>query len=260
MGDGMSGVLYGLGVGPGDPELMTLKADRILRAAPVIAYPAPDTGPSFARQIVSATISDRQIEIPIVVPMRIDRFPARQVYDEASRAITAHLEDGRDVAVLCEGDPFFYGSFMYLYERLADRFACEIVPGVSSLMAGAAALRRPLAARNDVLSIIPGPLGDAEIAAKLTLSDAAVIIKIGRHFNRIVALLGTLDLVSCAGYLERVSLSQERVLPLAEAGDRAPYFSMILIYKGSENWVADLPLEARDASARHPALTGARHG
>ena len=77
MGNGMSGILYGLGVGPGDPELVTLKADRILRAAPVVAYPAPDTGPSFARQIVSATISDRQVEIPIVVPMRVERFPAK---------------------------------------------------------------------------------------------------------------------------------------------------------------------------------------
>ena len=243
----MTGTLHGLGVGPGDPELLTLKADRILRAAPVVAYPAPDTGPSFARQIVAATLSDRQVEIPIVIPMRADRFPARQVYDNASQAIAGHLTDGRDVAVLCEGDPFFYGSFMYLYERLADRFPCEIVPGVSSMMAGAAALRRPLAARNDVLGVIPGPLDDASIAAKLAATDAAAIIKIGRHFSRIVALLEELNLVACAGYLERVSLPEERILPLSQAGPSAPYFSMILVYKGSENWVADLPLETRGA-------------
>lgn len=243
----MSGTLFGLGVGPGDPDLVTLKADRILRAAPVVAYPAPDTGPSFARQIVSATISDQQIEIPIVVPMRVERFPARRVYDEAARTIAAHLQNDRDVAVLCEGDPFFYGSFMYLYERLADRFRCEIVPGVSSMMASAAALRRPLAARNDVLCVIPGPLDNAEIEARIKVADAVAIIKIGRHFSRIVSLLEKLNLVSCAGYLERVSLPEERILPLSQAGDRAPYFSMILIYKGSEDWVADLPMEQRGA-------------
>ena len=162
--------------------------------------------------------------------------------------------------MLCEGDPFFYGSFMYLYERLAGRFSCEIVPGVSSMIAGAAALKRPLAARNDVLSVVPAPLDDAQIAEKLIAADAAVIIKIGRHFKRIVALLETLKLVSYAGYLERVSLPEERILPLAEAGDRAPYFSMILIYKGSENWVADLPLEPRGADPRQPFPGAVRHG
>ena len=256
----MTGTLYGLGVGPGDPELLTLKADRILRAAPVVAYPAPDTGPSFARQIVAVTLSDRQVEIPIVIPMRAERFPARQVYDTASETIADHLTDGRDVAVLCEGDPFFYGSFMYLYERLADRFRCEIVPGVSSMMAGAAALRRPLAARNDVLSVIPGPLDDTAIVAKLESTDAAAIIKIGRHFSRIVSLLEKLNLVSCCGYLERISLPEERIMPLSQAGTSAPYFSMILVYKGSENWVADLPLETRGAHLVPGMFTGGAHG
>ncbi len=253
----MTGTLYGLGVGPGDPELVTLKADRILRAAPVVAYPAPDTGPSFARQIVTGTISNDQVELPIVVPMRVDRFPARKVYDTASDAIAGHLTAGRDVAVLCEGDPFFYGSFMYLYERLADRFRCEIVPGVSSMMAGAAALRRPLAARNDVLCAIPGPLDDATIAARLAASEAAAIIKIGRHFSRIFALLEKLNLLTCAGYLERISLPNERILPLSKAGPEAPYFSMILVYKGSEDWVAHLPLETRGIPYRQ---AGGGHG
>ena len=241
----MTGTLYGLGVGPGDPELITLKADRLLKAAPVVAYPAPDTGPSFARQIVADTLTPEQIEVPIVVPMRAERFPAKQVYDEAAETLARFLGEGKDVAVLCEGDPFFYGSFMYLYERLAGQFPCEIVPGVSSMMASAAALRRPLAARNDVLTVIPGPLSDNEIAERLANADAAAIIKIGRHFKRISALLEKMNLTACAGYLERVSLPQERISPLSKAGDSAPYFSMILIYKGAEGWIADLPLEAR---------------
>ncbi|WP_419911293.1 precorrin-2 C(20)-methyltransferase [Hoeflea sp.] len=245
----MTGRLFGLGVGPGDPELITLKADRILRACPVVAYPAPDTGPSFARTIAEAYLTPDKTEYPIVVPMRIERFPARDIYDAAARDLSRTLENGQDVAVLCEGDPFFYGSFMYLYERLAGRFHCEIVPGVSSVMAGAAALGRPLAARNDVLTVIPGPLPDTQISERLAASDAIAIIKIGRHFARIKALLECEGLIDNAGYLERISLAQERILPLEAAVGSAPYFSMILIYKGAENWVASLPVDGSPVAA-----------
>ena len=129
----MTGILYGLGLGPGDPELLTLKAHRILSTVPVVAYPAPDTGPSFARQIAAPYLSFHQVEVPIIVPMRVERFPAQEIYDEAADTLARHLDSGLDVAVLCEGDPFFYGSFMYLFERLSGRFATEIVPGVSSM-------------------------------------------------------------------------------------------------------------------------------
>ena len=121
----MSGTLYGIGVGPGDPELLTLKAHRILNECNIVAYPAPDEGMSFARSIVECYMDSDKTEIPIVIPMRVERFPAAQVYDEASAKLSKHLASGRDVAVLCEGDPFFYGSFMYLFERLAGEFNCE---------------------------------------------------------------------------------------------------------------------------------------
>ena len=235
----MTGKLYGLGLGPGDPELITLKAHRILTSAPVIAYPAPDTGPSFARQIAAPYLRFHQLEVPIVVPMRIERFPAQEIYDEAAETLSHHLDAGLDVAVLCEGDPFFYGSFMYLFERLSGRYQTEIVPGVSSMMAAAAVLGRPLAARNDVLSVIPGPLDDAAMRLRIEQADAVAIIKVGRHFNRIRALLEKMNLVGSAGYLERVSLAEQRVLPLSDVTeDAAPYFSMILIYKGKEGWHA----------------------
>ncbi|HCL63882.1 MAG TPA: precorrin-2 C(20)-methyltransferase [Rhizobium sp.] len=237
----MTGKLYGLGLGPGDPELITLKAHRILTSAPVIAYPAPDTGPSFARQIAAPYLKFHQVEVPIVVPMRIERFPAQEIYDEAAQTLSHHLDAGLEVAVLCEGDPFFYGSFMYLFERLSGRYETEIVPGVSSMMAAAAALGRPLAARNDVLSVIPGPLDDVTMRSRIEQADAVAIIKVGLHFNRIRALLEKMDLVGSAGYLERVSLAEQRVLPLSEVTeDAAPYFSMILIYKGGEGWNAAL--------------------
>lgn len=235
----MTGTLYGLGVGPGDPELLTLKAHRLLTGAGVVVYPAPDTGDSFARSIVARYMTPDQVEIPIVIPMRGERFPAQAIYDGAAADIARRLDTGADVVVLCEGDPFFYGSFMYLYERLGTRYPTEIVPGVSSVMASAAALGRPLAARNDVLSIVPAPLGDDEIRRRIDAADAVAIIKIGRHFGRVGALLEKMNLVGTAAYVERVGLPEQKLMPLAEAiGEEAPYFSMILIYKGAEAWIA----------------------
>lgn len=228
------GTLYGLGVGPGDPELLTLKAHRILTSVTVVAYPKPDTGESFARAIVASFLRPEQREIPIEVPMRVERFPAADIYDEAAETIARRLEEGEDVAVLCEGDPFFYGSFMYLFERLATRFETVVVPGVSSVMAASAASLRPLAARNDRLTIIPGPLPDSELISRIEGAEAFVIMKLGRHFGRIRQLLGSMGLTAACRYCERVTLKEERVLPLAEAGDVAPYFSMILGYRGDE--------------------------
>lgn len=233
----MTGTLYGIGVGPGDPELMTLKAARLIRASGVVAYPAPDTGESFARAIAADVIPADALEIPMIVPMRIERFPAQDVYAGAAETIAGHLKAGRDVSVLCEGDPFFYGSFMYLFARLADRFPVEIVPGVSSLGACAAALRKPLTARNDVLTVIPGPLQDAAIAAHIDAAEAIAIMKVGRHLGRLRALIASLGLLDKAGYVERASLPEGAAMPLADAPDEAPYFSMILIYKGADPWL-----------------------
>ncbi len=239
--EAMTGTLYGLGVGPGDPELLTLKAHRILKACPVVAYPAPDTGESFARSIVAEFLSPFQLEVPIVVPMRTERFPAAEVYDKAADEIASQLDAGRDVAVLCEGDPFFYGSFMYVFERLGGRYPTEIVPGVSSIMASSAAAKRPLAARNDVLTVLPGPLEDDELQARIMISDAVAIMKVGRHLPRIRALIARLGLTGVAAYCERVSLGEEKIVPLESLGvEIAPYFSMILIYRGGEEWIRAL--------------------
>lgn len=244
-----NGKLFGIGVGPGDPELLTLKAHRILTSCPVIAYPAPDDGDSFARTIVSQYIKADQIEISIVIPMRVERYPAAQIYDEKALEIAEHLKSGSDVCVLCEGDPFFYGSFMYLFERLSSDFECEVIPGVSSLMASASALQRPLAARNDVLTICPGPLEDEVLLERFESGDAIAIIKIGRHFSRLRALIEKAGLTNRAGYLERVTLENQKVMPLKEVGEeKAPYFSMILIYKGSEDWIKNLQMPSHPSN------------
>jgi precorrin-2/cobalt-factor-2 C20-methyltransferase len=237
----VTGTLYGLGVGPGDPELLTLKALRILRECYVVAYPQPDDGPSFARSIAAPYLTAEQLEIPIIIPMDVSRDPAQQVYKQAAETIAHHLDAGSDVAVLCEGDPFFYGSFMYLYRHLVGHYRCEVVPGVSSLMASSAAIGRPLAARNDVLTVIPGPLPDEELRARIDASDAVAIMKLGRHYPRVRALLHQMGLEKTSGYCERISLENQKVMPLSEAKfDTAPYFSMILIYKGAEEWISEL--------------------
>jgi precorrin-2/cobalt-factor-2 C20-methyltransferase len=233
----MNGHVFGLGLGPGDPELITLRALKLLHAAPVVAYPAPEEGASFARSIVASWLSPAQIEIAIRMPMDSARFPAQAVYDRAAAEIAAHLVAGRDVAVLCQGDPFFYGSFMYLFGRLAERHSVEVVPGVSSLGAAAAAAHWPLAARADVLTVLPAMLDDAALERRLAETDAAAIIKLGRHLPRVRRLLDRLGLIERACYVERATLGTERVLPLAEArAESAPYFSLILLHRRGEAW------------------------
>ena len=233
----MTGTLYGLGIGPGDPELITLKALRLLQAAPVLAYPAPEDGDSLARAIVAPHLPGGQTEIAIRMPMVAARFPAQEVYDRAAEEIGDHLAAGRDVAALCEGDPFFYGSFMYLFGRVAERHKVEVVPGVSSLTACAAVLGAPLAARNDLLTVVPAPLAAHALSNILRGTEAAAIIKVGRHLEKVRKVLRLLGLLDSARYVERATLGEQRILPLAEvAEDSAPYFSMILVHRRGEAW------------------------
>ena len=233
----MNGTLYGLGVGPGDPELITLKALRLLRAAPVIAYPAPEHGDSLARAIVAGHLPGGQTEIAIRMPMVVERFPAQEIYDRAAVEIGAHLEAGRDVAVLCEGDPFFYGSFMYLFGRMAEHFPVQVVPGVSSLTACAAASGAALASRNDVLTVIPAPLPPERLRELLLNTDATAIMKLGRHFAKVRDVLTDLGLAKQARYVERATMPNQRLLPLDEVDpDTVPYFSMILVPRRGEAW------------------------
>ena len=233
----MNGTLYGLGVGPGDPELITLKALRLLRSAPVVAYPAPEHGDSLARSIVAEHLPGGQTEIAIRMPMLVERFPAQEIYDRAAVEIGAHLEAGRDVAVLCEGDPFFYGSFMYLFGRMAERFPVQVVPGVSSLMACAATSGAALASRNDVLTVIPAPLPSDRLRDLLARTDAAAIMKLGRHFTKVRDVLNELGFSANARYVERATMSNQRLLPLNEVDpDSVPYFSMVLVHRRGEAW------------------------
>ena len=169
--------------------------------------------------------------------MSTEREPAQQAYDTGASEIAVALDAGDDVVCLCEGDPFFYGSFMYLFARLSDRFDTQIIPGVTSVTACAARAAMPLAARNERLTILPGLLPEAELRNRIDGAESVVIMKVGRHLAKIRGVIDALGLTGQAMYVERATLPQEVVLPLADAPETAPYFSMILLTKGADPWL-----------------------
>ncbi len=232
------GRLIGIGVGPGDPELLTLKALRLLRAAPVVAYYAGPKKRGNAFTTVQDYLRAEQILVPLVYPVtgRIPPPPfdyegvMRAFYDAAAEHIAGHLAAGRDVVTLCEGDPFFYGSFMYLHDRLAGRFRAEVVPGVCSVVAGAAALGTPLVYRDQSLLVLAGTLPEAELELRLRDADAAAIMKLGSNFEKVRRVLNRLGVAGRAQYVERATMDGERIRPLAEVEPASvPYFSMVLV-------------------------------
>ncbi|MBC8219046.1 MAG: precorrin-2 C(20)-methyltransferase [Proteobacteria bacterium] len=226
------GILYGIGVGPGDPELLTLKAHRLINECDILAYPAPEVGEGLALEIVRPLLKNQTEFLPLRLPIAISPFPAQQAYDQAAKLLEVPLDIGKTVAVICEGDPFFYGSFMYLFERLSERFMTEIIPGVSSPMAGAAVLKTPLVSRNEVLTILPGPLEETDLEQRLLNTDAAVIMKVGRHLTKIRRVLRHLRLEHCAHYVEHATMPNQQIIPIENLeAQNVPYFSMILVRK-----------------------------
>ncbi len=233
----MKGVLYGVGLGPGAPDLMTLRAARLIEAATVVAYPTLAGAASFARSIAADLIAPDAREIIMDVPMSVERAPAQEAYDKGAAEIAAVLEAGHDVICLCEGDPFFYGSFMYLFARLSAAYQVKVIPGVTSVTACAARAGMPLAARNERLTVLPGPLPEDELRARIEGAESVVIMKVGRHLAKIRGVIDRLGLTGDAVYVERATLPEEVVLPLADAPEKAPYFSMILLTKGADPWL-----------------------
>lgn len=232
-----AGVLYGVGLGPGAPDLMTLRAARLIEGASVIAYPTLAGAASFARAIAEDLIPSEARQIVMDVPMTVERAPAQDAYDKGAAEIAAALDAGDDVVCLCEGDPFFYGSFMYLFARLSEQYRVEVVPGVTSVTACAARAGMPLAARNERLTVLPGPLPEAELRSRIDGAESVVIMKVGRHLAKIRSVISDLGLTGSAVYVERATLPEEMVLPLTDAPEKAPYFSMILLTKGADPWL-----------------------
>ena len=254
----MSGRLFGLGVGPGDPELLTLKALRLLQAVDVVAYPIARGRRGVARAAVEGHLREDHVELPLVYPSTTEQADDPQAYDAAlrgyyddsARRIAEHLDVGRDVAVLCEGDPFFYGSYMYLHERLAPRYSTEVVPGVTAFSAAAAAAGTPLCKHDDVLTVLPGTLPEHELRTRLHATDAAVVMKLGRTWPTVRAALG--DTSARAVVVERASHPQQRIAAVGDAGDAVPYMSLVLVPTAADD---RLRAGTADAARRPGRLT-----
>ncbi|WP_019631918.1 precorrin-2 C(20)-methyltransferase [Actinomadura atramentaria] len=231
----MTGRLHGVGLGPGDPELITLKAARLIESADVVVFHAARHGRSHARAIAAAHLRDGQIEEPLIYPVTTEesadyRGELEAFYDDCARRLAAHLDAGRDVVVLAEGDPFFYGSYMHLHKRLADRYPTTVVPGVTSIAGASAELGRPLVERDETLTVLPGTLDAAALADRLAGADSAAVMKLGRTFPAVRTALENAGRLGDAWYVERATTGDQRIAPLADVDPATvPYFSVALL-------------------------------
>lgn len=234
----MSGRLIGVGTGPGDPELMTLKAVRVLAEADVVAHFAKAGRVGNARSTVDGFLRPDAVELPLLYPVTTEvPWQAAEYgsaisgfFDRAAKAVEAHLRAGRIVAVLSEGDPLFYGSYMHLHVRLAPRWPAEVIPGITAMSGCWSQAGLPLVQGDDVLAVLPGTLSETELARRLADSAASVIMKVGRNLPRIRRALATAGKLGRAVYVERGTMDRTVTTPLAaKDNDLAPYFSLVLV-------------------------------
>jgi precorrin-2/cobalt-factor-2 C20-methyltransferase len=234
----MPGRLFGVGLGPGDPELITMKAARVLGAAPIVAFFAKTGHVGNARQIADRWMPKACEELLLAYPLTTElpydhpHYIAQlsAFYEESARTIATRLEAGQDVALLAEGDPLFYGSFMHLYIRLRARYPATVVPGVTGMAGCWSVAGAPMTWGDDTMSVLPGTLSHDGLVEKLRATDAAVIMKLGRNFAKVREAVDEAGMLGRAIYVERGTMADELVMPLAEKLDgKAPYFSLILI-------------------------------
>jgi precorrin-2 C20-methyltransferase/precorrin-3B C17-methyltransferase len=233
-----NGTLWGVGLGPGDPELVTVKAARVIAQADVVAYHSARHGRSIARGIAEPYLRPGQTEEHLVYPVTTETTDhpggyagaMEDFYREAAERIAAHLEAGRDVALLAEGDPLFYSSYMHMHTRLTERFDAVIVPGVTSVSAASAATGTPLVQGDEVLTILPGTLPVEELKRRLADTDAAVVLKLGRSYPAVREALSSAGRLDDTFYVERASTPKQRVQPAADVdADKVPYFSLAML-------------------------------
>lgn len=234
----MAGRFTVVGIGPGDPELMTIKAVRVIGSAQVIAFHAGASTPSHAHRIAAGVIPAEAVQEELRYPVTTGttNHPGgyagalADFYAECSQRLAAHLDAGRDVALLAEGDPLFYGSSMYLHDRFKERYETTVVPGVPAFAAATATVSTPLVRQTDVLTVLPGTLSEPELARRLADTDAAIIMKLGRNFPAVRSALEQAGRLEGAWYVERASQAEERRVPVAEVDPRSvPYFSLIVV-------------------------------
>jgi precorrin-2 C20-methyltransferase / precorrin-3B C17-methyltransferase len=235
---GRTGRLTGVGVGPGDPELVTVRAARLIAEADVIAYHHTGHTDGIARAAAAPYLRGGQLEEPLRYPVTTEAtdhpggyaVALADFYDDAGRRLAAHLDAGRDVVVLCEGDPSFYGSYQHLHARLAGRYQAEVVPGVSSLAAAAAAAGEPLVQHDESLTVLAGTMPAERLRSRIEDGEAVAILKLGRSFERVRDALDAAGMLDRARYVERAGTPAQRVAPLAEVDPATvPYMSLALV-------------------------------
>jgi precorrin-2/cobalt-factor-2 C20-methyltransferase len=230
--------LLGVGVGPGDPELVTLKAIRALAEADVVVHFAKAGNASNARAIAARHLKPGVAEIELAYPVTTEiakSEPAyccamREFYDGAARAVSAELDAGRSVAVICEGDPLFYGSYMHLHVRLAPRYPTDVIAGVTGMSGCWSAVGAPIAQGDDVFTVLPATLSERELERRLADADSAVVVKLGRHLPKVRRALDRAGRLERAIYVERGTMANARAMALAaKADEEAPYLAVVLV-------------------------------
>ncbi len=253
-----TGKLWGIGLGPGDPELVTVKAARLITAADVVAFHSARHGRSISRGIAAPYLREGQIEEHLVYPVTTEttdhpggyQGAIDEFYEQAAARLAVHLAAGRSVALLAAGDPLFYSSYMHMHRRLADRFEAEIVPGITSVSAASAALGTPLVEGEQVLTVLPGTMPVEQLTERLRSTDAAAIMKLGRTYPGVRQALSDSGRLADAYYVERASSTRQRVLTAAEVDDAdVPYFA-ITIVPGPAPTTPIVTTGERDTAAR----------
>ncbi|AKS33810.1 precorrin-3B C(17)-methyltransferase [Mycolicibacterium goodii] len=253
------GRLYGVGLGPGDPELITRKAARVIGEADVIAYHAGVNKRSYARAIaadlIPVGVAEEELRYPVTTGST--EHPGgyagalADFYEESAARLSVHLAAGRTVALLAEGDPLFYGSYMYMHDRLGSLYPTEVIPGVPAFSAATATTTSPLVRQTDVLTVLPGTLPEPELARRLADTDAAIIMKLGRTFPAVRRALAAAGRLDHALYVERASHAEQRWMPVTDVDeDDVPYLSLIVVNADSLHGIR----------TRHPQRTPAQPG
>jgi len=226
------------GLGPGDPDLLSVRADRLIRSARHVAYFRKAGRPGQARRIVEGMLAPDVVELAMEYPVTTElpfdgpEYGAllARFYDDWADRLADIARDG-EVVVLCEGDPFFYGSFMHLHSRLAGRVPVEVVPGIPGMTGCWHASGLPITWGDDVLSVLMGTLPEAELVAHMRRADALVVMKTGRNLPKVRRALAEAGRLDDAWLVERGTMPGERVERLADTmGDDCPYFAIVLVH------------------------------
>ncbi|MCA1398603.1 precorrin-2 C(20)-methyltransferase [Bradyrhizobium sp. BRP56] len=226
------------GLGPGDPDLMSLRADRVVRAAKHVAYFRKKGQPGQARRIVegllAADVSEYPMEYPVTTEIAFDSPDYARLladfYDEWAERL-ARFVRAIDIVVLCEGDPYFYGSFMHLHARLQGRVEIEVIAGIPGMVGCWNSVGQPIALADDVTTVLMGTLPEAELAERMRSSDALVVMKTGRNLPKIRRALASAGRLDDAWLVERGTMPDQRVARLADVGEAdCPYFAIVLVH------------------------------